>query len=165
MVAYPYAQLGFVAGERQPGVAVLAQYAEGYFQWVAGDQFEMVISPEGKLLVYRLGEEQLVLDWTRVPDFPHVDEYDVRVLQATWPGSAGQGGMLRCMVRERTPQQITILQQSFGATYSQHECSGPELGTVIWQFWHDDSDRVWRFEGAYAPGATSFHLDTLKVPM
>lgn len=164
--AYPFAQLGVVPGSGQPGIAVLAEYVQGNYRWVASGSFFLISSPDGRILSYQLSTESIRVAWPDIDagSAPVGSVYQIEVFRSAVVAASPSPVSLTCRVSDRKQASIRVLERSIDVTHSLHECQAPSSERVMHEYWTDASGRMRRFTGRILPATVRFKLETLKAP-
>ncbi len=163
--AYPYAQLRMQLEGYLPAIAVLAEYVEGDYLWVAGGDFQLLQSPDGRIKRIQVGAQQTLVDWQGLQLQPALpDKYRLTVTLAT-EADEPASFVVRCAQAESVPASIIVNGQTIDTTRSRYNCTSGNADDVFTMtYWHDADGRIRRSDGRIWLRGRGYLLEALKVP-
>ncbi len=163
--AYPYAQLRMQLDGYLPAIAVLAEYVEGDHLWVAGGDFWLLQSTDGRIKRMQVGPRQTLVDWqgAQLQPAPPAD-YRLTVTLVT-ESEEPASFVVQCTQAESVAASIIVNGQTIDTSRSRYDCTSGSAGDVYaMTYWHDANGRIRRSEGRIWLQGRGYAFEALKVP-
>lgn len=167
--AYPYAQLRMQLQGFLPAIAVLSEYVDGDYLWLAGGGFRLLQAPDGRIKQMAIGSKHVRLDWRSVTLHPvPPEEYvltTVLEMQSEHPPGEDRTLSARCELVASEATAIVVNEQAIDTLRISYECaSADSTKSFAMTYWHDDQGRMRRSLGRLWHGGEEYRFETLKVP-